>query len=180
MSFAKGDRLRHPTKPEWRLGQVYDISSSGKLHIYFLGGGRKCLDPKSIDLIMVKGTDAESPILDTLHDATWPFARYNIYVIEMNECVWNESSFRIENPNRSPSKACLYVGMTWHTPQFRFQQHMAGGMLSANYVFSYQQGACLRQDLFESFNPMHKRLAELMEVERAIQLKGQGYGVWQR
>jgi hypothetical protein len=27
---------------------------------------------------------------------------------------------------------------------------------------------------------MHKRLAELMEIERAVQLRNEGFGVWQR
>ena len=179
MPFAKGDRLKHPTKPGWKIGEVFDVSSSGKLHIYFVGGGRKCLDPKSVNLIKVAGKDASSQILDTINDPTWPFGRFNIYVIELNECVWNERSFRNENPRRDPAKPCLYVGMTWHTPQTRFEKHLAGE-LSARYVFRYREGARLRTDLFKSFNPMHKRMAELMEVERGIQLRNQGYGVWQR
>jgi hypothetical protein len=124
--FDKGDRFKHATKPEWQIGQVYDVSSSGKLHMYFVGASRKCLDPQLTNLIKVAGDDAQSAILDTLHDPTWPFAGFSLYVIELNECVWNESSFRNENPNRDPSKSCLYVGMTWHSPEIRFNQHMKG------------------------------------------------------
>ena len=179
MSFAKGDRLQHPSKPDWQLGEVFDVTSSGKLHIYFVGAGRWCLDPSVVNFTKVTGRDAHSPILDTLRDKTWSFARFNIYVIEINECVWNETSFRNENPNRDPKKPCLYVGMTWHTPQTRFAQHMAGEH-PGRYVFRYREGARLRTDLFKRFNPMHKRLAELMEIERAVQLRSQGFGVWQR
>ena len=179
MSFAKGDRLRHSAKPDWRLGEVYDVSSSGKLHIYFVGGGRHCLDPSIVNLLKVTGHEARSPILDTLRDKEWPFGRFNIYVIELNERVWNETRYRNENPNRDPRKPCLYVGMTWNSPQIRFAQHIAGD-LSARYVFRYREGACLRPDLFKHFNPMHKRLAALMEIERGVQLRDQGFGVWQR
>jgi hypothetical protein len=133
----------------------------------------------SVDPIKVGGADAQSAILDTLQDPTWPFPRYSIYVIEMNECVWNESSFHNENLKRDLSKPCLYVGMSWHAPEVRFSQHMIGEH-AGRYPFRYNEGARLRPDLFQAFNPMHKRLAELMEIERAVQLRNEGFGVWQR
>jgi len=70
--------------------------------------------------------------------------------------------------------------MSWHTPEERFAQHLAGGILSSKWVFNHQAGARLRPEFYRHFNPMHKALAQLMEVERARQLRAQGFAVWQR
>jgi hypothetical protein len=180
MELLLGDRVTHSTRPDWGLGQIFELSGNGKVRVYFSCAGRRQIATNVVELLKVDGDKADSELLDTLSDRTWPYARFNIYVIELNEAVWNEHAYRAENPNRDPAKPCLYVGMSWHTPEERFAQHMAGGVLAARYVHRYRQGARLRGDLFQHFNPMHKRLAALMEVERAHQLRGLGFGVWQK
>ncbi|HEX8491310.1 MAG TPA: DUF3553 domain-containing protein [Pyrinomonadaceae bacterium] len=177
--FSVGDRLKHPNKPDCGLGQVFSICPNGKLYIFFVGAGRICLNPQYVSLVEAKESDAQCAILDTLDNANFPFGRHNIYVIEMSRAILSERRFTKENPNRDPTKPCVYVGMTWHTPEERFQQHM-NDKHAAHYVYRYRQGAKLLYPLFQKFNPMHKRLAEMMEVERACQLRKQGYAVWQR
>src|SRR5215831_14623130 len=67
----KGDRVRHPSKPDWGLGEVYDLSGSNKVHVYFEAAGRRCLSTNVIILVRVEKSDGKSDILDRLSDRTW-------------------------------------------------------------------------------------------------------------
>ncbi|MFM9885970.1 MAG: hypothetical protein ACKVQT_23330 [Burkholderiales bacterium] len=90
--------------------------------------------------------------------------------------VWYEGRFRKSNPDVNRSKPCVYVGMTGLDPDVRFDKHKAG--IQANrYVQKY--GVRLMPELYECFNPMPYAAACEMEVELAIGLREQGYGVWQ-
>ncbi|MFN0304493.1 MAG: hypothetical protein ACKVQU_29510 [Burkholderiales bacterium] len=90
--------------------------------------------------------------------------------------VWYEARFRKSNPDIDCSKPCVYVGMTGLDPDVRFDKHKAG--IQANrYVQKY--GVRLMPELYECFNPMPYAAACEMEVELAIGLREQGYGVWQ-
>ncbi len=94
----------------------------------------------------------------------------------LSERVWNEPSFRRANPDHDVTKPCLYVGMTGLDPDLRFDRHKAG--IQANrFVQTY--GIRLVPELYECFNPMPYEAARDMEVELAIGLREQGYGVWQ-
>ena len=101
---------------------------------------------------------------------------HHVYVVLLSERVWNEPSFRKANPNHDVLKPCLYVGMTGLDPDLRFDRHMAG--VQANrFVLKY--GERLLPELYEVYNPMPYDAARDMEVELAIALREQGYGVWQ-
>jgi len=101
---------------------------------------------------------------------------YHVYVIELASDVLYESRFRKSNPDYTPGKPCVYVGMTGLDPDVRFDKHKAG--IQANrYVRKY--GLRLLPELYECYNPMPYAGAQEMEVELAIGLREQGYGVWQ-
>lgn len=71
---------------------------------------------------------------------------------------------------------CVYVGMTGLNPDVRFDKHKAG--IQANrYVMEF--GLRLLPELYEVYNPMPYDAARDMEVELAIGLAEEGYGVWQ-
>ena len=73
-------------------------------------------------------------------------------------------------------KRCVYVGMTGLDPDVRFDKHKAG--IQANsYVRKY--GVRLLPALYAVYNPMPYDAARDMEVELAIALREQGFGVWQ-
>src|SRR3569832_1367752 len=73
-------------------------------------------------------------------------------------------------------QALRYVGMTGLDPDRRFDKHKAG--IQANrFVQSY--GLRLLPQLYEMYNPMPYDAARDMEVELAIGLREEGYGVWQ-
>lgn len=101
---------------------------------------------------------------------------YHVYVVELSPRVWNEPSFRRANPDHDITKPCVYVGMTGLDPDLRFDRHKAG--IQANR-FVREHGLRLLPGLYEVYNPMPYAAAQEMEVELAIGLREQGFGVWQ-
>lgn len=99
-----------------------------------------------------------------------------VYVVLLSRDVLYETKFKRCNPDHDPAKPCVYVGMTGLTPDERFDKHKAG--IRANrYVQRY--GLRLLPELYECYNPMPYEAAKDMEVELAIGLREEGYGVWQ-
>jgi hypothetical protein len=101
---------------------------------------------------------------------------HNVYVVELSKDVLGEPKFRKCNPAYVPGKPCVYVGMTGLEPDERFDKHKAG-IKSNRYVRLY--GLRLLPELYAVYNPMLYEAAKEMEVELAIGLQEEGYGVWQ-
>jgi len=99
-----------------------------------------------------------------------------VYVIELARTVWLEPRFRRANPDYVPPSPCVYVGMTGLAPDVRFDKHKAG--IQANR-FVQRYGLRLLPQLYECYNPIPYQAAAEVEVELAIALQEQGYGVWQ-
>lgn len=105
-----------------------------------------------------------------------PRHHHHVYVVELDETIWNLARFRRANPDYQLGKPFVYVGMTGLDPDLRFDRHKAG--IQANrYVQQY--GLRLLPALYEVYNPMPYHGACEMEVELGIALREQGYGVWQ-
>ena len=103
-------------------------------------------------------------------------AHHHVYVVLLDDRVWNEPAFRHANPEHRLERPCVYVGMTGLDPDLRFDRHKAG--IQANrYVFKY--GLRLMPELYAVYNPMPYEGAREMEVELAIGLRDAGYAVWQ-
>jgi predicted GIY-YIG superfamily endonuclease len=105
-----------------------------------------------------------------------PRHHHHVYVVELDDRVWNEPRFRKANPGYELGKPFVYVGMTGLDPDRRFDRHKAG--FQAN-PFVHRYGVRLLPSLYAVFNPMPYEGAREMEVELAISLREQGYGVWQ-
>lgn len=99
-----------------------------------------------------------------------------MYVVELSQDVLGEPRFMKANPNYRLGKPCVYVGLTGLTPDERFDKHKAG-IKSNKYVRLY--GLRLLPELYAVYNPMPYEAARDMEVELAIGLQEEGYGVWQ-
>lgn len=97
-------------------------------------------------------------------------------MVLLSDRVWNEPRFRRANPGHDITRPCVYVGMTGLDPDLRFDRHKAG--IQAN-PFVQRYGVRLLPQLYDVFNPMPYDAAREMEVELAIGLREQGYGVWQ-
>lgn len=77
MKYKKGQRVFHPGKPEWGLGQVLEDSSSASVKVFFVGAGERQLSLSHVSLIPVAGKEAEHVVLDNLRPiADGPGIRY--------------------------------------------------------------------------------------------------------
>jgi predicted GIY-YIG superfamily endonuclease len=102
--------------------------------------------------------------------------KHFVYVIELDKDVLYESKFKKTNPDYQAGKPCVYIGMTGHDPDIRFDQHKAG--IKAN-KYAKKYGLRLMPEIYEKLNPMPSSDAQYMEVDLAIRLQKLGYGVWQ-
>ena len=105
-----------------------------------------------------------------------PRAKHHVYVVVLDDRVWNNGRFRRANPDYQLGKPFVYVGMTGLDPDIRFDKHKAG--IQAN-SFVEEFGLRLLPALYERYNPMPYEDARSMEVELGIMLRKAGYGVWQ-
>lgn len=102
--------------------------------------------------------------------------RFNVYVVELDPTVFVFHKFREANSHCDKPKACLYVGMTAHPPDVRFDQHKSG-YKSGKYVKRY--GQRLVPELYEHHNPLYYEDACRVETHLAEALRNRGYAVWQ-
>jgi hypothetical protein len=66
MDYKKGERVKHPSMPEWGLGKVLEDSRDDKVRIFFTGDGRKTLSLKHVEPVKISGAEARHPVLDHL------------------------------------------------------------------------------------------------------------------
>jgi len=66
MWLKKEDRVRHPIKAEWGLGEVLEDSNGEKVRVFFVGTGEKTLSLKHVTLECIPTDEAAHPILDNL------------------------------------------------------------------------------------------------------------------
>jgi hypothetical protein len=99
---------------------------------------------------------------------------HNVYVVLLKNTVTNHPSILRLNPQRDPSKPCVYVGMTGIRVDHRFENHK-NGYKSAWVVRKY--GVRLMPELYEHLNPMPFEAALQMESELAEDLRAAGYTV---
>jgi hypothetical protein len=62
MTFAVGDRVAHPARPEWGPGEILAVSGETKFTIYFALIGEKVL--KNVPLVRLTGPESSHPILE--------------------------------------------------------------------------------------------------------------------
>lgn len=106
-----------------------------------------------------------------------------IYVINLDEAVLNEPSFRKYNPQYMKGKKCYYVGETGYTPEKRFEIHKnriktnKGHKQHNEFVAKY--GLYLTPRQYQ--NIPHLRTsddAKLVEKETARKLMKKGHAVY--
>lgn len=110
--------------------------------------------------------------------------KYHVYVIELDREFADLRKAVEANPDRDPSRPCVYVGYTSKTPRQRFKQHMSGkpgrrGRRTHSTVV-YKYGIKLLPELYRMFNPIPSRERAMeAEVMLANLLRVCGYTVWQ-
>lgn len=66
MSLKKRDRVRHPIKAEWGLGEVLEDCHGEKVRAFFVGAGEKTISLKHVTLDCIPKDEAAHPVLDNL------------------------------------------------------------------------------------------------------------------
>lgn len=66
MEYRKGDRVRHPTKDDWGLGEVVENGNGESVRVFFVGVGEKTLSLGYVQPVKVIGDEAAHPVLDNL------------------------------------------------------------------------------------------------------------------
>jgi hypothetical protein len=66
MLLKKGVRVRHPTKPDWGLGQVLADSTAGSVRVFFVNAGEKEISTQYITLVPVPSGEDKHAALDNL------------------------------------------------------------------------------------------------------------------
>lgn len=64
MKFFRGERVRHPSKPKWGIGQVLEDAFGENVRVFFVGAGEKVLKLSYVNLIKVQGDEAVHLILN--------------------------------------------------------------------------------------------------------------------
>jgi len=99
---------------------------------------------------------------------------HSVYVVLLDHAVGSNRWVQRLNPERDPSKPCVYVGMTGLPVDHRFENHR-NGYKSARVVEKY--GLRLLPELFEHLNPMPFDAAVEMEKDLTEDLRAEGYTV---
>jgi hypothetical protein len=66
MSLKHADRVQHPAKAEWGLGEVLEDSNGETVRVFFVGAGEKTLSLKHVTLTCLPTGEATHPLLDHL------------------------------------------------------------------------------------------------------------------
>ena len=62
MEYKKGDRVRHPSKEEWGVGEVLTDSNGQTVIIFFVGGGERTLSLEYVQPIPFDGEDEKREV----------------------------------------------------------------------------------------------------------------------
>lgn len=101
---------------------------------------------------------------------------FRLYVVVLDAQVRNVRAFA--RANKGKNGACLYVGSTANTPEYRFAQHKAGRFSNRGLVKRF--GLYLAPHLSDGREYQTRESAEMAELALAASLRKQGYAVWQR
>ena len=99
---------------------------------------------------------------------------HNVYVILLGDAVLKNRSVLRLNPDRDPTKPCVYVGMTGLPVDHRFENHR-NGYKASRVVQRY--GLRLLPELYQHLNPMPFAAAAQMEKDLTEDLRKEGYTV---
>jgi hypothetical protein len=68
MTFKKGQRVRHPARPHWGVGQTLDDALGDSVRVFFVGAGEKVISLSHVALVPALGAEAAHQLLDNLRD----------------------------------------------------------------------------------------------------------------
>lgn len=66
VEYRKGDRVKHPKRADWGIGEVLADQTNANVNVFFVGVGAKTISTSHVSLVPVSGADASHPVLDNL------------------------------------------------------------------------------------------------------------------
>jgi hypothetical protein len=99
---------------------------------------------------------------------------YSVYVVLLDEYIGALPQMRRRNPNRDPSKPCVYVGITALRVDRRFDFRRATPTTEWRV---HQYGVRLMPELYKHLNPMTHERALQKARKLAEDLRAKGFGV---
>lgn len=66
MEYKKGDRVKHPIKEDWGIGEVLQDGNSESVRVFFVGCGEKTLSLQYVQPTKINREESNNPILDNL------------------------------------------------------------------------------------------------------------------
>jgi hypothetical protein len=100
--------------------------------------------------------------------------RYSIYVVLLDDYVGTLPQMRRRNPNRNPSKPCVYVGLTPLRVDRRFDFRRA---TPEHEWRLHKFGVRLMPELYDFLHPMTCKGALQTAKKLADDLRAKGFGV---
>ena len=104
MILNKGDRVRHPLKVEWGLGQVLSETNEEFVKVFFERIGDKTISMQHVELVKVDGEDARSIILDAINFDDTSSTRGNIFICK--NCGQKTNFGSLSHGERSTLRWC--------------------------------------------------------------------------
>lgn len=157
------------------LPATYPMRSSPRSFSRFLSRAQETRNALAHSGYADLSEDEMAELANRLAAAKQSVPHHNVYVVELNKSVLGDRKLLAANPNRDPSKPCVYVGLTGLAPEERLENHRKGRKAN-KYVREY--GERLLPELYEQFNPMFYEEAVRKEAELARDLRDRGYTVW--
>ncbi len=128
MDYKKGDRVRHPKKEDWGVGEVRADSTGGFVTVVFENAGEKKISLEYVQFYKVFGKDAVCPVLDEI--LSEGSGKYRIGKIPNIRVQHNERTWKIiEEKLASLGSASYEQLVIW----CKSHDHSAGGRGFVDY-----------------------------------------------
>lgn len=125
MKYKKGDRVKHPTKEDWGIGEVLQDSNSESVRVFFVGCGEKTLALKSVHPTKVNRDESNHPILDNLKLSK------SLSGIQYQSLPHSIQHFLMQFP-----EGFYGAKFTQHERTYKFKAHTLANELLGSQVFS--------------------------------------------
>lgn len=128
MQYKKGERIRHPKREDWGIGEVCADSVGGFVTVFFENAGEKKISLEHVHFYKVSGKDAISPVLDEI--ISEETGKYQIGKIPNIRVQHNERTWKIIEEKLATVASATYEQLViW----CKGHNHPAGGRGFVNY-----------------------------------------------
>ena len=114
MKYKKGERVQHPMKPDWGIGEVLADCANDVLSVFFSHAGEKSISLSYVQPVKVYGDAAASVILDSLNFSHEPTTAKSLCKNCGSPTIFSDMT-EIGRMNRRWCPPCYRQSQTKHT-----------------------------------------------------------------